>query len=40
MSEYERSLTIQATPQAVFDFVSTVQNLPRFMPTTQSAQAL
>ena len=40
MSEYERSLTIQASPQSVFDFVSNVQNLPRFMPTTQSAQAL
>jgi hypothetical protein len=40
MSEYEQSLAIQASPQAVFEFVSSVQNLPRFMPTTQHAQAL
>jgi ribosome-associated toxin RatA of RatAB toxin-antitoxin module len=40
MSEYEQSLTMQASPQAVFDFVSNVQNLPHFMPTTQRAQAL
>lgn len=40
MSEYERSLTMQVSPQAVFDFVSNVQNLPRFMPTTQRAQSL
>jgi uncharacterized membrane protein len=40
MSEYQQSLTIQASPQTVFDFVATVENLPRFMPTTQRAWAL
>lgn len=40
MSDYEQSVTIQASPQTVFAFVSNVQNLPRFMPTTLRAQAL
>jgi uncharacterized membrane protein len=40
MSEYEQTLTVQAPPQVVFEFVSNVQNLPRFMPTTQSAQTI
>jgi ribosome-associated toxin RatA of RatAB toxin-antitoxin module len=40
MSEYERSSTIQASPQTVFDFVANVENLPRIMPTTESAQLL
>lgn len=37
MSEYEKSSTIQASPEAVFDFVTNVANLPRFMPTTERA---
>jgi uncharacterized protein YndB with AHSA1/START domain len=40
MSEYERTATIQASPQAVFDFVADVENLPRYMPTTASAEPL
>lgn len=40
MSEYERTATIRTPPQAVYDFVSKVENLPRFMPTTDSAQSL
>lgn len=28
MNEYEHSLTIQASPQVVFEFVSMWQNLP------------
>lgn len=40
MSEYERTATIQTPPQAVYDFVSKVENLPCFMPTTDSAQSL
>lgn len=40
MSEYEKSSTIQASPEAVFDFVTNVANLPRFMPTTERAQAI
>ncbi len=40
MSEYERTATIQASPQAVFDFVADVENLPRYMPTTARAEPL
>ena len=38
MPEYEHSQTIQAAPQTIFDFVADVSNLPKYLPTTQSAQ--
>ncbi len=39
MPDYEHSLTIQASPDAVFDFVSDVANLPKYLPTTHKAGA-
>lgn len=39
MAEYEQSLTVAASPDHVFDFVSDIQNLPRYLPTTHHAQA-
>lgn len=38
MPEYEHSQTIQAAPQRIFDFVADVSNLPKYLPTTKSAQ--
>jgi hypothetical protein len=38
MPEYEHSQTIQAAPQTIFDFVADVSNLPKYLPTTKSAQ--
>ena len=38
MAEYERSITINATRQQIEDFVSDVDNLPKYVPTTKSAQ--
>lgn len=39
MAEYEHSMTINAAPDAVFDFVADIGNLPKYLPTTKSAQA-
>ena len=39
MPDYEHSLTVEASPDAVFDFVSDVANLPKYLPTTHSAEA-
>ena len=36
--DYEETTTIQASPQEVYDFVSDVSNLPKYLPTTKSAQ--
>jgi ribosome-associated toxin RatA of RatAB toxin-antitoxin module len=38
MPEYERSLQVQADPDVIFEFVSDVRNLPRYLPTTQHAE--
>lgn len=38
-SEYEQSLMIAAPPEAIFDFVADVSNLPKYLPTTKSAQS-
>ena len=38
MAEYERSIIINADPQTIFDFVSDVRNLPRYLPTTHNAE--
>ncbi len=38
MAEYEHSLSVQASPDAIFDFVSDVRNLPKYLPTTHAAQ--
>lgn len=39
MSEYEHTQRIEATPDQVFAFVSDVGNLPKYLPTTHSAQS-
>ncbi len=39
MAEYEHSLSVQASPDAVFRFVSDIRNLPRYLPTTHQAEA-
>jgi uncharacterized membrane protein len=36
--EYEDSLTVNAEVGPVFDFVADVRNLPKYLPTTKSAQ--
>ncbi len=36
--EFERALTMNAAPQRIFDFVSDVRNLPRYLPTLSNAQ--
>ncbi len=38
MAEYEHQMTISAPPDAIFDFVADVSNLPKYLPTTKSAQ--
>lgn len=37
MSEYEHSATVQAAADTVFQFVSDLNNLPRYLPTVQRA---
>lgn len=39
MAEYEASLFISADPQTIFDFISDVRNMPRYLPTTHRAEA-
>ena len=38
MNEFEHSLTVQASGEEVFDFVADVRNMPRYLPTTRSAE--
>ena len=38
MAEYEHTQLIQAAPEEVYAFVSQVQNLPKYLPTTKAAQ--
>jgi uncharacterized membrane protein len=38
MGEYEQTMTVQASPERVLDFVADIQNMPRYLPTTKSAQ--
>lgn len=39
LGEYEDSLTVQASADAVVDFVADVRNLPKYLPTTKDAQS-
>ncbi len=39
MTEFSRSVEIPVSPERIFAFVSDVSNLPRFVPTTRSAEA-
>ena len=38
MPEYEQSLSVQAAPERVFEFVSSLDNLPRYLPTVHQAE--
>lgn len=38
MSEFEHSTSIDASPDEVYAFMSKVENLPKYLPTTHSAQ--
>lgn len=38
MAEYEQSLMMKAPPMRVLDFIADVKNLPKYLPTTKSAQ--
>lgn len=38
MSSFEQSQTAQAGADAIFEFVSDVRNLPKYLPTTHSAE--
>ena len=38
MSEFEHSTTIAASPDEVYAFMSKVENLPKYLPTTHAAQ--
>ncbi len=40
MSEYEHTVTISATPEAVFAYVADLRNMPDYLPTVRSAEAL
>ena len=39
MPDYEHSLTVEASPETVFAFVSEITNLPKYLPTTHQAEA-
>jgi len=38
MAEYEKTLRIQADQDSIFDFVSDVTNMPKYLPTTHQAE--
>ncbi len=39
MPEFEHALTMRASADQVFDFVADVGNMPKYLPTTKSAQS-
>ncbi|MBC8103193.1 MAG: SRPBCC family protein [Cytophagales bacterium] len=38
MPDYESSLPVNASPEAVFDFISDISNMPQYLPTTHHAE--
>ena len=40
MPEYRRSTTVQASPDDLFDFLSRIENLPRYMTRMTSARSI
>jgi Oligoketide cyclase/lipid transport protein len=38
MAEYEQTILVKASPDAVFDFISDVRNMPKYLPTTHRAE--
>ncbi|BCL78056.1 SRPBCC family protein [Ktedonobacteria bacterium brp13] len=39
MPDYQYALTIQASPDKIEEFISKVDNLPKYLPTTKKAEA-
>jgi uncharacterized protein YndB with AHSA1/START domain len=39
MSQYEHTATVNSSPEQVFDFVSNIDNLPRYLPTFKNAMS-
>ena len=39
MGEYERTMAMRASPDEVLAFISDVRNMPKYLPTTKTAQA-
>ena len=39
MAEYEQTIVVKASPDAVFDFIADIRNMPRYLPTTHHAEA-
>lgn len=37
-TEFEQSMTIHASPDAIFDFVTDVRNMPAYLPTARRAE--
>lgn len=38
MPEYQQSISVQTSPDVVFNFVSDVKNLPKYLPTVHRAE--
>jgi uncharacterized membrane protein len=38
MASYQESMSISASADQVFDFIADIRNLPKYIPTTKSAQ--
>ena len=39
MAEYEHTIVVNASADTVFDYVSDVRNMPRYLPTTHQAES-
>lgn len=39
MPTYEQTMTIPASAQQIYDFIADVENLPKYLPTTQEAHS-
>ena len=37
-TEFEQSITIAATADGIFDFISDIRNVPQYLPTVKNAQ--
>ena len=37
-SDFQQSLSMEASPDAIYDFVADIRNFPKYMPTTKSAE--
>lgn len=39
MPDFESAVSVNAAPQSVFDFVSRIENLPKYLPTVKQAES-